>query len=525
MSCHEKEKKLCHEKENKLVELKVRMYRPGLGDCFLLTFKNDEGNLYRMLIDFGILMPTTGGADRMRSIAEDILSTTGSHIDTLVATHEHWDHISGFRYARKILGLHPDETPEQPLQVDRVWLAWTENLEDPQVKEIIAPNLEARSLAINAAMVGMGVERSKRVQELLRFDGPDEEPDELLGARKKSGGTWLRQIMDDLRSGWGTPEYLEPSSESQPAKSVKEIPEFGIKIYVLGPSRKMRQLGGEQDPSSETTHGLRLNQMTAFMAAAFNQIEDTQTALADMRISQSDINQLSRLSQPFDRSRAITIEELEKACQEEDTGKEISIEVQSFYKEHYGLSKDKDSKDDWRRIDYDWLRISESLALQYVSHVNNTSLVLAIELTESGKVLLFPGDAEFESWETWENREVKDLQDLFRRTVLYKVGHHGSINATLIEGGLDKMTNVDELTAMIPVDKVRAHRNEWNFPAPSLYEELEKRTQGRIILNCEDSECPTCEPSYDMDKFDEKDVTIIEDESSDKLWLDYILKL
>jgi hypothetical protein len=87
------------------------------------------------------------------------------------------------------------------------------------------------------------------------------------------------------------------------------------------------------------------------------------------------------------------------------------------------------------------------------------------------------------------------------------------------------MTNVDELTAMIPVDKVRAHRNEWNFPAPSLYEELEKRTQGRIILNCEDSECPTCESSYDMDKFDEKDVTIIEDESSDKLWLDYILKL
>jgi hypothetical protein len=189
------------------------------------------------------------------------------------------------------------------------------------------------------------------------------------------------------------------------------------------------------------------------------------------------------------------------------------------------LSSDKENKTNWRRIDYDWLRVSESLALQHVSHVNNTSLVLAIELTESGKVLLFPGDAEEESWETWENKEVEDLHDLYNRTVLYKVGHHGSINATLIEGGLDKMANEDELTAMIPVDKVRAHRNEWNFPAPILYTELEKRTQGRIILNCEDTECPSCEPSYDRTKFDENKVKILEDSSSGKLWLDYILKL
>lgn len=515
----------CHDKENKLVEVKVRMYRPGLGDCFLLTFKNDEGNLYHMLIDFGILMPTSGGADRMRAIAEDILSTTGYHIDTLVATHEHWDHISGFRYARKILGLDPEETPEQPLQVDRIWLAWTENLEDPQVKEIIAPNMEAQSLAIKAAMNGMGAKQNPKVQELLQFDGPGDEPDDVLGARKKSGGTWLKQIMEDLRSGWGTPEYLEPASKGQTSKSVKDIPEFGIKVYVLGPSRKMRQLGGEQDPNSGTIHGLRLNQMTAFMAAAFSQVEDPQTALVDLQLSQSDINQLSRLSLPFDKSRAIPIKDLEAACNSEVPDQEIPPEVQDFYAKHYGVSGKEDDQDSWRRIDFDWLHISESLALQYVSHVNNTSLVLAIELTESGKVLLFPGDAEEESWETWEYKKVEDLHDLLRRTVLYKVGHHGSINATLIEGGLDKMTNDDELTALIPVDKVRAHRNEWNFPAPSLYEELERRTQGRIILNCEDTECPTCEPSYDKENFDENKVSIFEDGSRAKLWLDYVIKL
>jgi hypothetical protein len=395
-------------------------------------------------------------------------------------------------------------TPEQPLQVDRVWLAWTENLDDSQVKEIIAPNLEARSLAIKASMLGMGKTQSQKVQELLRFDGPDDEPDALLGARKKSGGTWLRQIMSDLRSGWGTPEYLEPASEAHDAKSVKEIPEFGIKVYVLGPSRKMRQLGGKPGQTAETSHGLGLNQMTAFMAAAATQADLDLSAVADIELSQSDIDQLSRLSLPFDSSRAIPINELEKAYQAEDSGEEISLEVLDFYQQYYGLSSDKENKTNWRRIDYDWLRVSESLALQHVSHVNNTSLVLAIELTESGKVLLFPGDAEEESWETWENKEVEDLHDLYNRTVLYKVGHHGSINATLIEGGLDKMANEDELTAMIPVDKVRAHRN---------------------ILNCEDTECPSCEPSYDRTKFDENKVKILEDSSSGKLWLDYILKL
>ena len=47
-------------------------------------------------------------------------------------------------------------------------------------------------------------------------------------------------------------------------------------------------------------------------------------------------------------------------------------------------------------------------------------------------------------------------RDLLARTVLYKVGHHGSHNATLRAQGLELMTSA-ELTAMIPVDEEWAH--------------------------------------------------------------------
>jgi len=86
------------------------------------------------------------------------------------------------------------------------------------------------------------------------------------------------------------------------------------------------------------------------------------------------------------------------------------------------------------------------MALQYVSTINNTSLVMAIELVESGKVLLFVGDAEEENWSTWHNKHA-DLDKLLAKTVVYKVGHHGSHNATDLQK-LKKMTH-KELVALI----------------------------------------------------------------------------
>jgi hypothetical protein len=72
------------------------------------------------------------------------------------------------------------------------------------------------------------------------------------------------------------------------------------------------------------------------------------------------------------------------------------------------------------------------------------------------------------------------IGDLLARTVLYKVGHHGSHNATLRERGLELMSS-GELTAMLPVERKTAKQMNWQMPFPSLYRRLLEKTNGRIL--------------------------------------------
>ena len=103
---------------------------------------------------------------------------------------------------------------------------------------------------------------------------------------------------------------------------------------------------------------------------------------------------------------------------------------------------------DWRRINQEWLYSAEQLALDMNDQTNNASLVLAFELTKGGKVLLFAADAQRGNWASWARKDWKDgdevvtARDLLGRTVLYKVGHHGSHNATLNGSARDEVPNL-----------------------------------------------------------------------------------
>jgi len=146
---------------------------------------------------------------------------------------------------------------------------------------------------------------------------------------------------------------------------------------------------------------------------------------------------------------------------------------------------------EWRQIEADWTAAAESLALDLDSHTNNTCLVLAIELVKSKKVLLFPGDAQVGNWLSWQDRNwtVKEEggstkvtgPDLLRRTVFYKVGHHGSHNATLRGAGLEQMESED-LVAFIPVFEEQALKNRWKaMPFKPLVARLKDKTGGRVV--------------------------------------------
>ncbi len=111
---------------------------------------------------------------------------------------------------------------------------------------------------------------------------------------------------------------------------------------------------------------------------------------------------------------------------------------------------------------------------------------MAIEFIHSGRVLIFPGDAQVGNLLSWHKHSWKvdgktvTAKDLLSHTVFYKVGHHGSHNATLREEGLEMMTSND-LVSMIPVEEEMAEKKKWNMPFPPLYERLKEKSKGRVI--------------------------------------------
>ena len=84
-------------------------------------------------------------------------------------------------------------------------------------------------------------------------------------------------------------------------------------------------------------------------------------------------------------------------------------------------------------------------------------------------------------------------RDILARTVLYKVGHHGSHNATLAGKPDDEYPNLSwmgrdafagEFTAMITaVTEWALTKNNppWRHPLPSIKEALEQKAQGRVF--------------------------------------------
>ncbi|HEV2847102.1 MAG TPA: hypothetical protein VG477_19755, partial [Thermoanaerobaculia bacterium] len=83
--------------------VKIRMYRQGMGDCFLLAFPTRAGKRpCYMLIDCGVLDGTPDARGRMKKVAESLREATGGRIDVLVITHQHWDNLSGFELAREV---------------------------------------------------------------------------------------------------------------------------------------------------------------------------------------------------------------------------------------------------------------------------------------------------------------------------------------------------------------------------------------------------------------------------------------
>ncbi|MEM5473854.1 MBL fold metallo-hydrolase [Hoeflea sp. AS60] len=435
-------------------KLTVRHYCQGIGDSHLLTFSKPDGSPFRMLIDCGVHSSVSGGSKLIQAIAADIKEACGGKLDVLVVTHEHWDHVSGFLYAAEIF---------KTISVGEVWMAWSENPGDPD-----AVALDKFKGAAITALQGASRRLDAETAEEKGFvAGLRDGMQSLLGFQFGAAGERVRAARD-AASGLSKkqpPSYFGP--ETQPFI----IPGLtNVRVYVLGPPRDRKALRLEEKASEMYPLAERL---TASLAATEGPADGGGDSLSPF---ESHIGE--PLSGAISGNLASTITEF----------------VQAHYVKSLPATGPKPRIDDvvvrdqsWRRIDADWLGVAADLAMQLDRGVNNTSLVLAFELVDSGRVFLFPGDAQIGNWLSWQDSSWEvggstvHAADLLGRTVFLKVAHHGSQNATPMAKGLSMMTNPD-LSAFIPTNKGDATKVHWgDMPYDTIVADLEAKTGKRVV--------------------------------------------
>ena len=79
-----------------------------------------------------------------------------------------------------------------------------------------------------------------------------------------------------------------------------------------------------------------------------------------------------------------------------------------------------------KRLDFIQTEKVKQIVRSLDNALNNTSVILLFKIGK--KALLFSGDAQLENWEY--ALKDKKIRKEFKNVSLYKVGHHGSNNAT-----------------------------------------------------------------------------------------------
>ena len=434
----------------------IRMYRLNeLGDCFLITL-SDGDRKSRMLIDCGSFRNSGPSIKRLREIVDAIATEVGdAPLDVVVGTHQHNDHLSGFVHS---------EDAFRGIGVEQVWLSWLDNPQDGMARDIgrAHHNLLLQLVAVRERLAASKIRTANLrpfevLGDVLGFYGwsangtPPEVP--------AKGVEILKEI------GRKRPCYLRPGR----TLDMPGLAAGTVRVHVLGPPRiPGNELLRRTDPREGESYDIALASASAQAVRFLDAI--------NLRNGEA-----SREEQQYPFSEP----------QKHRDGRRTSPELAAI-KRRYNAQR-------WRRIDNAWLDQAGALALYLNSLTNNSSLALAIELVDSGKVLLFAGDAQIGNWLSWGEVPWKDpsvsTDDLLARTVFYKVGHHASHNATLV-AALEKM-NSPELVAMIPVHKQDPNitkENGWRMPATNLFTRLTEKASNRVLQMDADNP-PECDPA------------------------------
>jgi len=373
----------------------IRAYQVGFGDCFLLTFEypEDENNSVQerhVLIDFGSTGMPAGvvAAEQMMSVANNIKDRCNGKLQIVVATHRHKDHISGFATKKDESGTGDIIKALQP---DIVIQPWTEDplLKDAKLIERAVKPSASQPLQMKQAFYVSSLTKMNALASTIATEI------EHLGSK-----SFMPALSPELKE---QIEFLSEDNSLPNQSAVVNLASMGknhyvnfgykldvsqmlpgVTIHVLGPPNL------HQHAKIRTQKSKDENEFWMLYGAA-GDFWKLQAASGDLCSSLTGGS--GRLFPDADV-------------------------FQDFLPSH----------NRWFVRQLRSLRGEQLLGLVRILDraMNNTSVILLFEF--GGKKLLFPGDAQIENWEYALNDPA--AVELLKDVCVYKVGHHGSRNAT-----------------------------------------------------------------------------------------------
>jgi hypothetical protein len=374
------------------------MYRVGFGDFFLLSLLQAAGEPLHIIVDCGVFKGTsqTGDIGSIEAAVTDMIETTRGKVALIIMTHRHADHIAGF--ARCAAAF-------KKLQVGGVWMPIWESEYSPAAIKFQAM-LTRTALGLQQHFANFGAGATEEQQTARKY------MENAVGETAANGGGTNAAALTLLKQGFPgiAPHYYQGGD---PAELPDALAKAGLTAQILGPP-----------PVTDL---------------ALMKLMDLQKGVGQYVANVAERNGESFA--PFGQHW-----EIEPLTAKERDGVDLSpVALREWVK----------PRKSWGEVSIQAARKAQAIfestlkesqpiaaltaAKQLNSLLNNQSLVVLF--TFKDKKLLFVGDAQAGNWEHWlfktDDPDKKgtgtlnvDAQQILTGIDFYKVGHHGSGNAT-----------------------------------------------------------------------------------------------
>ena len=384
--------------------IRVRMYRVGFGDFFLVTFLGAQGEPHHVVIDCGVFKGTSQGGDigSIEAAVQDMAQATGGQLDLIVVTHRHADHIAGFARCKGTF---------QKMRVGAVWMSAWESEYEPTAMKFQA-ELTRTALGLQRHFTALGA-RATPEQATARKYVENATGDPVAVAAAAAGGS-NAVALNLLKHGFADvePRYYKGGDA---ADLPQPLARAGVQAQILGPP--------------------------AVDDLALMKLMDLQKGVGQYLAAQGEGD--ADVSAPFGPQWEVDPAVAPTRGRREGYAEESFREWVGPARKYWEPVTREEAQQARGRME-EALKQMQSSALmvaakQLNSFLNNQSLVILF--TFKGKRLLFVGDAQAGNWEHWlfetdtpDKKGTGAVTDQARQILtsldFYKVGHHGSGNAT-----------------------------------------------------------------------------------------------